>query len=160
MDDNGPAGEILVVGFGNPLAGDDGAGPLVAERLARTGALGRRARAVDGGSDSLTLPSLWQGEREIWMVDALVAGAAPGTVRRLDHEQILSIPQLHATAHRLSLPESLRWIALAHPEMASVRYRLWGIEPVSVELLAPMHPAVAAAVEAVAEEIVGAIAAG
>jgi hydrogenase maturation protease len=110
-------------------------------------------RAEEGDADTLRLPSLWRGEGQVWLVDALVRGAPPGTVHRLLHEELLAVPQRHGTAHQLSLPESLRWIALAYPEMAAVRYRLWGIEPSRLALEEGLSPEVAAAVEVVCEEI-------
>jgi len=143
---------LLVVGFGNPLQGDDGAGPAVVARLL-AGGLPAGCRAVDGGADALRLPDLWRGEEEVLLVDAVASGAPPGTVHRLDHEALLGVAQRHATAHYLSLPESLRWIALAYPDMARVRYRMWGIEAARVALGSGLSPAVAAAVEQTAEEI-------
>jgi len=110
-------------------------------------------RAEEGHSDSLRLPSLWRGEVQVWLVDALVRGTPPGTVHRLSHEEVMAVPQRHGTAHQLSLPESLRWIAHACPEMATVRYRLWGIEPLRLALAEGLSPEVADAVEAVCEEI-------
>lgn len=143
---------VLIVGFGNSLAGDDAAGPEVVRRLlARP--LPSGVRAEDGGSDSLRLPTVWRGEGEVWLVDALIGGGPAGTVHRLDHERLLAVPQRHATVHHLSLPESIRWIALAFPAMGSVRYRLWGIEPREVRLGEPLSPAVADAVECVANEL-------
>jgi hydrogenase maturation protease len=112
-----------------------------------------RLRAVEGHSDSLRLPALWDGERDVWLVDALLRGASAGTVHRLDHDEILAVPQRHGTAHQLSLPESLRWIALAHPEMAGVRYRMWGIEPGRLTLEEGLCPEVDAAVDLVCAEI-------
>ncbi len=110
-------------------------------------------RAEEGHSDSLRLPSVWRGEGQVWLVDALVRGAPPGTVHRLSHEELMAVPQRHGTAHQLSLPESLRWIAHAYPEMVAIRYRLWGIEPLRLALEEGLSPEVAAAVEAVCEEI-------
>jgi hydrogenase maturation protease len=108
---------------------------------------------VDGNSDSLHLPALWDGEPRVWLVDALVRGAPPGTVHRLAHEELLAVPQRHGTAHQLSLPESLRWIGLAYPDMAHIRYRLWGIEPGRLALSQGLTPEVEAAVEIVSREI-------
>jgi hydrogenase maturation protease len=143
-------GRVLVVGFGNDLVGDDGAGLAVARRL---GTASGGLRAVEGHSDSLRLPALWDGEPDVWLVDALVRGAPGGTVHHLSHEELLAVPQRHGTVHQLSLPESLRWIGLAHPEMTGVRYRLWGIEPARLALEEGLTPEVAAAVEAVCAEI-------
>ena len=145
-------GPVLVVGFGNPLVADDGAGPAVIERLVAAG-LPPGLRAEECGQDSLRLPALWRGEREVWLVDALIRGAPPGTLHSVTHEELLDIPQRHGTAHQLSLPESLRWLALAWPEMGAVRYRLWGIEPERLDLVPGLSPAVARAVERVAEEL-------
>jgi hydrogenase maturation protease len=146
------AGSALVVGFGNSLVADDGVGLAVVERLRAEG-LPEGARAEEGGQDSLHLRALWRGESEVWLVDALCRGAPPGTIHRMGHDELLAMPQGHAAAHRLSLPESLRWLALAYPEMSALRYRLWGIEP---ERLTPgegLSPAAALAVAAVALEI-------
>ena len=146
--------QILIVGFGNSLVGDDGAGPRVIELL-RAVSLPSGVRAEDGGSDSLGLRGLWQDEDEIWLVDAVRTGAPAGTVHRLTHEQVVTVPQRHATAHQLSLPESLRWLALTYPELAAVRYRFWGIEAERLALEPGLSAAVAAAVAALAGEIRG-----
>jgi hydrogenase maturation protease len=143
---------VLVVGFGNTLSADDGAGPAVVAAFAARG-LPDHCRVEEGGTDALLLTLLWRGEREIWLVDALVAGAVPGTVRRLEHEEVMALPQPHGGAHQLSLPASLRCVALAEPAMARVRYRLWGIEPLSLAPFEPMCEAVALAAREVAAEI-------
>jgi len=143
---------VLVVGFGNDLVGDDGCGLAVIERLQERAA-GSELRVEAGHSDSLRLLSLWRGEAEVWLVDALVRGGTAGSVHRLSHQELVAIPQRHATAHSLSLPESLRWIAHAYPEMAGVRYRLWGIEPGRLAPGAALSHEVERAVEIVADEI-------
>jgi hydrogenase maturation protease len=145
---------ILVAGFGNSLVGDDGAGPAVVARLLQLG-LPPGVRAEDCGSDALHLPSLWREEPEIWLVDAVRGGAAAGTILRLDHEQVLALPQRHATAHSLSLAESLRWVALTYPAMAAVRYRFWGIEVERLVLAEGLSAPVTISVDAVVAEILG-----
>jgi len=110
-------------------------------------------RAAFGHTDALRLPALWEGEPFVWLVDAVMRRSRPGTVHRLSHEELLSVPQRHGTAHQLSLPESLRCVALSCPDMQSVRYRLWGIEPARLALGCGLTESVAAAVGAVAREI-------
>jgi hydrogenase maturation protease len=143
---------ILVVGFGNSLMADDWAGPEVVRRL-NTGHLPAGVRVEDGGADSLRLPGLWRGEPEVWLVDAVTGGGKPDPIIRLGHEEVLAVPQRHATAHALSLPEGLRWISLSYPEMAAVRYRFWGIVARHLSLLSGLSEEVAAAVERVVQEI-------
>lgn len=147
------AASILVVGFGNTLMRDDGVGPMVIRELAeRTPP--SHLRVVECGSDSLVLPSLWQGEERIWMVDALIRRDRPGTIYTLSHDQVMTIPQRHATVHHLSLPEGLRWIALTYPEMRNVTYGLWGIEPDRLDLGERLSPPVEAAVSTVSDQII------
>jgi len=143
---------VLIVGFGNPLVGDDGVGIAVIERLLQ-GGLPSGVRAEIGDTDSLRLPDLWKGEEEIWLVDAVVSDDPAGAVRVIEHDDLLAIPQRHATAHQLSLPESLRWIQLGHPEMKGVRYRLWGIEPAVVRHVEGLTPAVARGADQVVVKI-------
>jgi len=142
----------LVAGFGNPLMGDDGVGAAVVAELEQIGAPpGLRLLPL---ADVLHLSSAWRGETRVWMVDAVLCGAAPGTVHRLDHEEVLENPQRHATVHHLSLAEGLRWIVHGCPAMAGVRFRLWGVEPESVEPVEALSPVVARAAGTVAREIV------
>lgn len=143
---------MLVVGFGNPLVADDGVGASIVDRLRARG-LPAGVRAEAGGEDSLRLQALWRGEPEIWIADALSTGAPPGTIHRLDHDGLLALAQRHGSAHRLSLPESLRWLNQAYPEMRAIRYRMWGVEPASLAAVEGLSPPVLRAAEAVALEI-------
>ena len=146
------SGRLLVVGFGSSLRADDAVGLAVAEILA-AGPTPDGVRVTTAGSDALRLPSLWQGEPRIWLVDAVIRGQAPGSLHILEHDDVLAVPQKHATVHQLSLPESIRWINLTYPEMATVRYRLWGIEPGSLELEEGLSPKVTEAATRIAEMI-------
>ena len=143
---------LLVVGFGNPLMADDGVGCAVLGRLRLSG-LSEGVRAEEGGDDSLRLRAIWGGEPEVWLVDALSAGAAPGTIHRLGHEALFAMRQQYVSAHQLSLPESLRWLNLAYPEMRCVRYRMWGIEPERLAMGERLTAAVMRAAIAVTREI-------
>jgi hydrogenase maturation protease len=143
----------LVVGFGNPLMGDDGVGAAVVAELDDIGAPpGLRLATL---ADVLHLPSAWRGEARVWMVDAVLCDAAPGAVHRRGHAEVLGNPQRHATVHHLSLAEGLRWIVHSCPAMAGVRFRLWGVEPESVEPVEALSPVVARAAGTVAREIAG-----
>ena len=149
---------VLVIGFGNELMGDDGAGPAAVRELSGQ-ALVAGARIEDGGTDALTLPGWWRGEREIWIIDAVRSGRPPGTIHRLDHDNILSLTAASSSCHHLSLPECLRWIAHAYPQMGAVRYRMWGIEAATVTLGTGLSAPVAGAVVEVTDEVRAALAA-
>ena len=144
-----------MLGIGNDLMGDDGAGPRVVALL-RSGSTPSWLRAEDGGTDALRLPLIHRAEPRVVLVDALRAGGPPGTVRELGHDELLAIPQTHGGAHALSLPETLRWLLFAEPALAAVRFALVGIEP---EIVAP-RDSLSPAVEAAAREVADRLAAG
>ncbi len=81
----------LMIGIGNAWRGDDAAGLLVAHAL--------RARELPGvtvaeaTSVDTALIDLWQDASRVILVDAVVSGAAPGTVHCFD----LSRERLPAT---------------------------------------------------------------
>jgi hydrogenase maturation protease len=74
---------VLVVGVGNELRGDDGAGIAVARRVR-----GPAARAGVDVREQLGEPiellDVWQGRDAVVLVDTMRSGAPAGTVRRLD----------------------------------------------------------------------------
>jgi len=89
----------LVVGFGNPLMGDDGVGAAVVAKLDKIGAPpGLRLSTL---ADVLHLSPVWRGEARVWMVDAVLCGAAPGAVHRRGHAEVLGNPQRHPRASSL-----------------------------------------------------------
>jgi hydrogenase maturation protease len=137
------AGSIVVVGFGNPLMGDDGFGHSVVAALQSKP---RSPRCTPCFGDTLRLLGLWNGEEHLWAVDVLVRGATPGAVQVLEHDEVMNLSQRHGAAHHLSLPECLRTLQAVVPEMHGVRYRLFAVEPLDLGAGRTLSPPVAAAV--------------
>lgn len=76
---------IVVIGMGNPMRRDDGIGHVALERLGRLPELDERQVelvALDG--EATRLIAAWRGRRRAIVIDAGRAGAAPGTVHRLE----------------------------------------------------------------------------
>jgi hydrogenase maturation protease len=117
----------LIVGLGNPMMADDGIGHGVIRGLESCELPPRiRLSAVDG--DVLALASLWEGEAAIWLVDAVSGGSPAGTLRVFEHQEILRLPGTSISSHHLSPGEGLRWMLHSRPDMATVSFRLFGIE--------------------------------
>ena len=140
---------MRIVGFGNPHRGDDAAGPRVTEILRGRGF---DARAIDG--DGTELIAAWEGCDAVIIVDAMRSGAPPGTVRRIDAvaERLVS-GQFHYSSHAFGLAEaveSARALGILPQSLV-----IYGIEGADFSLGAPLHPAVAAAVQDIAAEILG-----
>lgn len=75
----GAALTSAAVCLGSPYRGDDAVGPRVAERLRERG-----AAVLDCGDEPTRLLDEWAGLEALVVVDAVVTGAAPGTVHRVD----------------------------------------------------------------------------
>ena len=151
MTDDDRNRTLLIVGFGNPLMGDDGIGPAVVRHLSHLEL--PTSIACHELSDILHLPAVWSDQQEVWMVDAVISGEPPGTIHRKAHGDVLSLTHRAATVHHLGLTEGLRWTLHAHPEMARVRFDLWGVEPQTVSPVEALSEIVAEAVRRLVEEL-------
>ena len=112
------AKEVLVLGVGNDLLGDDAVGLIAAARLAEAG-LPVRTTSRSG----LALLDEVVGFRRVLLLDSQVTGRAPGTLTEftLDPERVRS-PSAHyvgygealtiAAAVGLALPEEVRVLAI------------------------------------------------
>src|SRR5271169_4211363 len=93
---SGPV-ELLVLGLGNPLCGDDGAGIAAVARLRTRWQAPEGVLVLDGGTLGLALMAyLYESPRAI-LVDAIRTGDPPGTIVRLRGEDVA-----HAAAGKLS----------------------------------------------------------
>lgn len=146
----------LVVGIGNRERGDDGVGPEVSGRV-RALAPGEVAVASLRG-DLFALLDCWRGADTVVLVDAMRAGAAPGTVRRIalgeDEGSAADLGAAlasFASSHSVDLAQAL---ALAESlGRLPPRLVLYGIEAARFELGRGLSPAVAAAVDGVVARI-------
>jgi hydrogenase maturation protease len=146
---------VLILGVGNPMMGDDGVGTAVVDRLIGTG-LPAGVRAV-AGLDVFTLPQVWNSERNVWIVDAMMRGGTPGTIHHLSHAEILALPPHATSAHHVSLAEGLRWICHTFPRMAALSFRLWGVEPARVAPPQGLSDTISNSAHIVSDEILKAL---
>lgn len=97
----------LVIGIGNDFRRDDGVGLAVVRRL-RALELPRLS-CLECLGDAATLLEAWGDRRDVILIDAMVSGAPPGTVQRLDLRQTALAPSatLHST-HALSIADAVQ----------------------------------------------------
>jgi len=125
--------DLLIVGVGNLLMGDDGAGLRVIERL-RGEILPEGVRLEDAGLCGLGLLDIWRGHRKVWLIDAVnVAGGCPGEVRWLPAQAVPRVERFDAhggleavltlAAELGELPEELELLAIV-PEQVAPGQRL------------------------------------
>ncbi len=151
MIPGGPV-RIVVIGLGNPDRGDDGVGPVVAGRAARTVGLAADACPPPGPAE---LIERWQGADLAVVVDAVRAGDPPGTVRMMSATAEAALGAGTASTHGLGLACALRLSQAIG--RAPARVVLVGVEGGDFSAGAGLSPAVAAAVPEAVRAVVGLI---
>ncbi|MFH1448210.1 MAG: hydrogenase 3 maturation endopeptidase HyCI [Candidatus Micrarchaeota archaeon] len=126
---------ILFLGVGNPMKGDDGVGPYIAKRI--------------GGIDVGTVPENFVSrinaseEDTIVVFDALEFGGVPGDVRIVDANESEGVT---FSTHSLPLSKFSKFLELK---------TVWlvGIQPSVVEFAEGMSPDVTKSADLIVEEI-------
>lgn len=97
----------LVIGIGNDFRRDDGVGLAVVRRLRALEI--PRLSCLECLGDAAALLEAWGDRSDVVLVDAMVSGAPPGTVLRLDLRQDALAPSatLHST-HALSITDAVQ----------------------------------------------------
>ncbi len=99
--------ESLIIGVGNPQRGDDGVG-LVAARFLRAALPAADVRECSG--DAADLIDLWTttNARRVYVIDAMVSGAAPGTVTRFDaHRHPMPVELTGTSTHKFGVAQAV-----------------------------------------------------
>jgi len=137
---------MLILGCGNRQRGDDAAGILAAERLK---ALGLAAEVCAG--EAAELMEAWSGADDVIVIDAVVTGAAAGTVHVWDGQRPPALVMSAGSTHGLGVAQA---IALARAlDRLPARLRVYGIEGSTFEIGSAVSPEVERAVEEVVQRI-------
>ena len=81
--------KTIIVGIGNTLKGDDGAGPLICEQLRKAGIA---ADVIDAGTvpENYIQPIVKKAPQNLLVIDAIDFGAAPGAISVFEPQQLSS----------------------------------------------------------------------
>jgi hydrogenase maturation protease len=143
---------LLVLGLGNLLLGDDGLGPVAVDRLTRRYDAPEGVLVLDGGTLGLSLlPHLEDAQRAL-LIDAIRADGPPGTLVRLEGEDVAPAVAARLSPHQVGVVDLLdgaRWRD-RYPEPLI----LLGVVPGSLGLRVGLSPSVEAALPALLERIV------
>jgi len=142
----------VIIGMGNRLLSDDGVGIAVANHVAdRIG--GDDVSVLELNTGGIRLMEAMVGYRRAVVVDAMLSGAEPGTVRRFDPEHFLTTKNT-ASSHDTDFVTAFRtgqMLGLSLPELVT----FWGVEARECALFSEeLSAAVAAAVPLAAEMII------
>jgi hydrogenase maturation protease len=145
----------LVIGLGNPLMGDDGAGLAALARLREDWLLPEGVELVDGGTWGMNLLPIIEGCPYVLLLDAIEAGSPPGTLTVLEREEIPRYFQLKLSPHQIDLREVLGLAELRGKLPA--RLIAIGVQPERIEMGITLSPPVARAVDKIAHAAVDAL---
>jgi hydrogenase maturation protease len=135
---------ILVLGLGNMLLSDEGAGVRVAEALCARGKLPACVEVLDGGTSGMELLETMIRRDVIVVADAISSAEhQPGDVIRLDGEELDQFFHQRMSPHQIGLSDVLATLRLL--DASPRRLVLYGIVPKSLDLGLDLTPEVASA---------------
>lgn len=144
--------DVVVIGCGNPLRGDDAVGPEFVRRLRERG-LPAGVRCVDAGTGGIDAVLAMRGAAEAVVVDACRSGHPPGTLHDVSGAALAGAPSGGIDIHAVRWDQAL---ALADAICGADRPRqvsAWLVEAARFEPGAPLSPAVDRAVEALVSRL-------
>ncbi len=118
----------LVIGVGNRLRRDDGAGPAVLDVLHRLAGQGTQPfETIELAGDCARLIDLWDGRAVVSVVDATRSGRPAGAITRFDAlDRPLPRDTFLHTSHVFGVTEAVETARLV--DRLPGRLTVWGIE--------------------------------
>ena len=146
------ADKILVLGVGNVLLSDEGAGVRAVEQLKLQYVFPPNVELIDGGTMGLDLLGYLDDTSHLFILDAIVSTKPPGSVVV---EKLLDPPayfRQKISPHQIGLSELLAVASMQDCLPSSII--LFGIVPLNLSTGVGMSPAVNAAVAQVVSAVV------
>jgi hydrogenase maturation protease len=149
---------IVILGLGNVLMGDDGAGPFATATFVAQYEFPEDVQVEDIGTPGLDLSPYLAGVDTVILVDTVLSDAPPGTIRLYDKAALLRTP----LQPRLSPHDPAVGQCLAMLEMEGVAPRemlLVGIVPENVKFGPGLSASVKSAIPLCVDRVVAELAA-
>lgn len=148
---------VLVLGAGNILLSDEGIGVRVVEALQERYRVPEEVEVLDGGTCGMDLLDVIAGRDHLILVDAVDTGSPPGTVVRLEDDQIPAVFRTRSSPHQLGMQEVLALLRLL--DSAPARLTVIGVQPASLDIGLELSPAIAARLDDMVGMVAGELAA-
>lgn len=130
---------VLVLGIGNLLLSDEGAGVKAVEELQNRYDCSDAVEIVDGGTSGSELLSYFDDRSHILIIDAVKTGNQPGTIVRVDDPPAFF--QKKISPHQIGLADVLGLAAITDNLPRNIT--LFGIEPKQLSTGLDLSPEVA-----------------
>jgi len=148
--------EILILGIGNTLMGDEGVG-VHAIRYMEKQKFSSNIRLLDGGTGGFHLLEYFQEYQNIIMIDATMDGNPPGTIRVITPKFSSDFPKV-LSSHDIGLKDLVESAALldTFPTINLITVSIEKIQPMLLTLSTDVENAIPAVYEKV-KEVLGVI---
>ena len=147
-----PDPRVVVLGVGNVLMSDEGVGPHAIEAFAEGYSAPQGVTLVDGGTSAMELLDDMAGAQLLLILDAVASGAAPGTVIRLEGDEVPKFFTRKLSPHQVGIADVMATLALM--DESPKETIILGVEPGEMSMGMELSAAVASAVPRVLAEVV------
>jgi hydrogenase maturation protease len=145
--------KALVLGIGNVLLRDEGVGIHAVEELRRRFAFGPDVELLDGGTAGVELLRYLDDRDHIVVVDAIAAGHAPGTVFRVEGEDVPRQFHQRISPHQIGLSDVLATAMIGDTLPGEIV--MFGIEPKDLATGLTLTPEVEGSLDKLVGAVVG-----
>lgn len=146
---------IMILGIGNILFSDEGFGIRVVERLADLYEFSENISVVDGGVLGINLLGIISEADHLIVVDAVRKGEKPGTMIRLEGDELQARIRAKNSLHQVDFLEALTMCQVFDKVPQTV---VLGVEPQDIETMSDkLTPIVQANVEPMVETVLAEI---
>lgn len=144
---------ILVLGLGNLLLGDEGLGIRALQELQDRHVLPAAITCLDGGVMGLELLVYLAGATHLLVIDAVMTGQPPGTLVRLEGDEVPKGLSQKFSLHEIGLQDLLALNELRG--MAKPQLVVWGLVPAVLEPGVGLSGPIAAQLDALVKAVTG-----
>jgi hydrogenase maturation protease len=122
----------LILGIGNVLLTDEGVGVRALNELQRRYTFSDDVELLDGGTSGIELLRHIQDHDNLIIIDCMTYDKPPGTVYRVENEDVPSVFRTRISPHQLGLSDLLAAAMLT--DKTPKNLVLFGVEPESVDI--------------------------
>lgn len=136
---------VLVLGVGNLLLSDEGVGVRALEEIQQQLEIPAGVEFLDGGTSGMELLGYIQGRDALIILDAVTCNEPPGTVIRLEGDQVPALFRKKISPHQLGISDLIAAARLTDSLPGKVV--LFGIQPEHLDTGLQLSGQVAAALD-------------
>jgi len=145
---------ILILGLGNILLGDEGVGVRVIEQLL-SHPLPDEIEVIDGGTAGYELINFFEGKEKVIIVDAVKTNDTPGSVYKMDLSIVQENETVQLSLHQIGLKNVFKMASMMdlNPEVTLVGIVPKDYQDYNIGLSEEVEKAIPLAIETVLKEI-------